>query len=385
MLTRLIFIFIFSCVSLSSFAEIKIRLFYAEKASILLIRVPDSTYSLQYNTGNIEALLKGEMILISRAGERVAVSRLNGHSIIADSLSLRTLSTFSFLTLSLPGNRNKIADYQGDFVISSSLGTLKIVNHIAMEPYIAGVVQAEGGYKGHPEFFKTQAVIARTYAYLHINRHADEGYDLCDDVHCQAYHGRSITDAINIAVSKTKNMVITDSDSLLILTPFHSNCGGQTVSSGDVWLISLPYLQSITDPYCAFSHNALWEKRISKEEWLSYLNKNGIEGISPDTKIEFVQNARLKDYSIDGNTLSLRQIRDDFGFRSSFFSIREEGSGLKFSGRGYGHGVGLCQEGAMVMATRGFRYDQIINFYYQSVMIMDIESVNMPEKKELSF
>ncbi len=385
MLTRLLLLLLLSSATISTFAEVRIRLFYAYNTETVLVRIPDSTYSLQYNNSVVDPLETGALLLITRAGDRVSVSQLSGFSLIVDSLRILSSSEDSFLSLSLPGTKREAIEYCGDFTFSSSLGVIKIINNIALESYIAGVVQAEGGYKGHPEYFRTQAVIARTYAYLHLDRHANEHYDLCDDVHCQVYHGRSVTGVINDAVIATRGIVITDSDSLLILTPFHSNCGGQTATSGDVWLTDLPYLESIIDPYCGFSRNALWEKNISRGEWLNYLKAQNMDIINPGPELNFVQNARLQEYKYNGSGISLRKIRDDFGLRSTFFSIKDEGETLKLSGRGYGHGVGLCQEGAMVMAKRGFKYLQIINFYYKGVKIMDMKSVKIPAQIELSF
>jgi stage II sporulation protein D len=70
----------------------------------------------------------------------------------------------------------------------------------------------------------------------------------------------------------------------------------------------------------------------------------------------------------------LRTIRNDMNLRSTFFSVASEGDSIKLKGRGYGHGVGLCQEGAMVMASKGFNYKQIIDFYYFGVIISDVNN-----------
>jgi stage II sporulation protein D len=328
---------------------------------------------------------QGEILFICRAGRKVAVNRIGHSGSLADSIQLISESDSGFVNLVNNQIANKNGDYGGDLTFSSSLGKLKIVNTIGMDDYIAGVVQAEGGYKGHPEYFKTQAVIARTYAYLHMGKHSDEGYDLCDDVHCQVYHGRSVTSIIDEAVKSTKDQVIADSDSALILTPFHSNCGGETVSSENVWLTSSPYLIAVFDPYCAFSQNAFWEKDIPRREWISYLAEKSGKNVNTFAELTFTQNSRMHFYRLEDIEVPLNVIRSDWNLRSTFFSITDNGDTLHLSGRGYGHGVGLCQEGAMVMATRGFTYTKILNFYYNKVFLMNIEDVKAIKKEDLSF
>ncbi len=385
MLIRLVYSVILFTLFITADAQVRIGVFYGNNCESALIRISNSNCQLLLNGQNTISLEQGEILFICRAGEKVAVSRYKHKGYLADSINLISVSDSGYINLlnpSIPGDRG---DYRGDFTFSSSLGKLKIINTLGMDDYISGVVQAEGGYKGHPEYFKTQAVIARTYAYLHMGKHADEGYDLCDDVHCQAYHGRSTVAAIDKAVKSTEGQVLTDIDSALVLTPFHSNCGGETVSSENVWLTSLPNLVSVFDPYCAFSRNALWEKDISRDEWLRYLQDKSGKVINSPADLSFTQNSRMHSYRLGEILIPLSVIRADWSLRSTFFSISDEGDNLHFSGRGYGHGVGLCQEGAMVMATRDFNYKQILNFYYHQVYLMNIKDVKVIINDELSF
>jgi stage II sporulation protein D len=94
--------------------------------------------------------------------------------------------------------------------------------------------------------------------------------------------------------------------------------------------------------------------------------------------LNFSQLSRAAVYRAGTFTLPLRQIRTDLNLRSSFFSLKVEGDSVILKGRGYGHGVGLCQEGAMVMASKGFDYKQIIDFYYTGVRITDIKNTVSP-------
>jgi stage II sporulation protein D len=174
---------------------------------------------------------------------------------------------------------------------------------------------------------------------------------------------------------ETKGLVILDRDSSLIASAFHSNCGGETSSSEDVWLKRKPYLRSVNDPYCVSSRNATWEKRISPGDWKRMLMSHGYEGNTEDPLLfAFSQKRRVSDYRTGSFTMPLVSIRSIMKLKSTFFSVLPEGDSLLLRGRGYGHGVGLCQEGAMEMARKGFDFKRIINFYYTGVIITDIKN-----------
>jgi len=174
---------------------------------------------------------------------------------------------------------------------------------------------------------------------------------------------------------ETCGIVILAPDSTLIISAFHSNCGGETSSSEDVWLSSQPYLKRTIDPYCLSSRNSTWKKSISLKEWIDFLAKSGYKGETNDPSgFSFVQKSRMTDYKSGSFTMPLRTIRNEMNLRSTFFSVLPVGDSVIFSGKGYGHGVGLCQEGAMEMAAQGYNYKQIINFYYFGVFLSDIKN-----------
>jgi stage II sporulation protein D len=139
----------------------------------------------------------------------------------------------------------------------------------------------------------------------------------------------------------------------------------------------------VVDPYCLNSKNATWEKTISVKEWTDGLVKNGYSGNYTDPSVfNFAQSNRLPVYSTGSFSLPLQVIRTGLGLRSSFFSVLAEGDSLLFKGRGYGHGVGLCQEGAMEMALKGFDFREIISFYYTGVKIISFENARITENEE---
>jgi stage II sporulation protein D len=209
--------------------------------------------------------------------------------------------------------------------------------------------------------------------YKYFKRHELDRYNLCDNTHCQAFNGITSDSVIIRAAQETKGLVVLDKDSSLINSAFHSNCGGETCSSGDVWLSGYSYLQKVTDPYCTSSRSAAWTKIIPLPEWKSYLENAGyVKREGGPSVFNFSQLTRQKDYHAGTFTIPFSRIRNDLKLRSAFFSVMVKDNSVILKGRGYGHGVGLCQEGAMVMASKGFKYSDIIKFYFSGVIITDI-------------
>ena len=120
---------------------------------------------------------------------------------------------------------------------------------------------------------------------------------------------------------------------------------------------------------------------MSREAWTGYLEKMGYKGDKDNPLLlNFSQKTRSAEIKAGEFSLPLSQVRTDLNLRSAFFSVTSAGDSVLFSGRGYGHGVGLCQEGAMSMAVKGFDYGQIINFYYTGVILADISEAKAEDK-----
>lgn len=360
--------------------QVIVRLFASESPETVVFTVTGGEYELDgYNNG-LEIFRKNDLIVISKFDKRLAVKSRNSNGFVSDSLRLKSRSENSSFSLRINGQNPVKQYYRGDFSCFPDLATLVLINNCDVESYIAGVVRAEGGINKHKEYFKTQAIIARTYMYKNLDKHIHDRYNVCDNTHCQAFNGMSTDSLINSASLETRGQVILDKDSMLIISAFHSNCGGMTASSSDVWVSDQPYLKSVTDPYCLNSRNATWEKKIGTDEWIDYLIKSGYAGKKNDLAVlSFYQNKRWVDYKAGSFSLPFEKIREDLKLRSSFFSVVAAKDSVTFRGKGYGHGVGLCQEGAMEMASQGNTYQQIIAFYYSGVIITDIKNAKFPE------
>lgn len=280
-----------------------------------------------------------------------------------------------------PVSRKTTRLYNDNFEVSNNGGYLKMLNIVELEHYIAGVVQCEAGYRHSLEFYKAQAIICRTYALNNLARHLADYYELCDGVHCQVYKGTCDVPEILEAVEATKGLVIADSAKHLINAAYCSNCGGYSLNSEDVWGTYLPYLRSVKDTFCLHQLHARWEKKLSLEEWTSYLDKKESALTKTDTRGESYWNSIPEEQRIyfydKGYLIPLKDIRLDLGLHSTYFRVEKKGGDVILKGRGNGHRVGFCQEGAMHMAELGYTYLQILNFYYRDIQVINSSDLSL--------
>lgn len=265
--------------------------------------------------------------------------------------------------------------YDDELLILNQGGYLKMLNIVQFEHYLAGVVECEAGQKRPIEFYKAQAVICRTYTLSNIARHLGEEYELCDIVHCQVYRGTADIPEILQAVEATKGLVIVDNSKRLINAAYHSNCGGYTVNSEDVWSMTLPYLRALKDTFCLNQLHATWEKHFSMNDWLNYLEKKEASLKKTDTRGESYWDSipgYRKVYFYDkGYLIPLKEMRVELSLHSTYFTVEKKTDEIILRGRGNGHRVGFCQEGAIHMAQRGYTYLQLLHFYYQGIQLID--------------
>jgi stage II sporulation protein D len=302
---------------------------------------------------------------------------INGKYFSAKNISIRGqeyANSFKIVANSVARN------YDDHLKLKAFSKSIQIVNDVAVEHYVGGVVESESGYKKAEEYYKLQAILCRTYALKNLHRHEDEGYHLCDAVHCQVYFSKSYKiKAVASAVQATAGLVITDKQLNLIDATFHSNCGGQTCNSEDVWSKPQPYLRSVQDTFCLHTKNAHWKKVMHKDKWNKYLRANGVSQ-NQDTTINgelyyVCATGRQESVCFPDGKIKAAEIRKAFHLRSAFFEVKAKNDSVYIIGRGYGHGVGMCQEGAMEMAKRGFAYKQIIDFYFQDVLLVNLSTL----------
>ncbi len=358
--------------------QVKIRLFSDAVADLAVFAADSGRYEINTFSDNPFEIAAGEIVIISRYGNRIYLKTRNREGMICDSLFFSGKRGNESFSLRIKGIRRF---YSGDLHCYPDLGSMVLINICDIETYIAGVVRSEGGQGKNIEYFKTQAVIARTYMYRYFDKHITDRFNLCDITHCQAFNGITSDTVINRAALETSGEVILGPDSTLIIAAFHSNCGGETAPSETVWVTNEPYLKKVTDPFCTSSRNARWQTSMTRESWTGYLEKMGYKGDKNNPSLlNFSQKTRSAEIKAGAFSIPLSQVRTDLNLRSAFFSVTASGDSVVFNGRGYGHGVGLCQEGAMSMAMKGFDYRQIINFYYTGVVLADISEAKAKDK-----
>ncbi len=264
-------------------------------------------------------------------------------------------------------------EYAGELNLSLGTVGIDIINILDFEDYLAGVVSVEAGPKATLEFYKVQVILCRNYIYANPGKHESENFDVCDEVHCQAYKGKTVSnDDIFRAVHQTRGMILVDDQGRPAHVPYHSNSGGQTASADEVWLKPEKHLIAVPDPFSEGQRNYSWTKEVSRDEWINYLEDQGIipEAGAADSLMHFESPWRRKYYEVGVFRIEMARIREDWDLKSSFFNIIPRSDRIILEGKGYGHGVGLSQEGAMKMAEMGYFFNETLDYYYSGLKIV---------------
>ena len=257
-------------------------------------------------------------------------------------------------------------------------GLLQVVNELDIEEYLKGVVAAEIPSDWEMEVLKAQAVASRTYALYQKRSRARQAYHIRDTVESQVYLGaRGERRRALKAVAETKGEVVLY-DGEVIAAFYHSSCGGRTEDASVLWGIDEPYLKGVDCDCQQISTYGLWEKRFTVAAVLSALRREGYR-VGPIESIEsgtITPGGRVQDVlfrtSRGATAVPAEMVRAALGYArvpSIFFEPELIESEVVFSGRGLGHGVGLCQWGARERAQRGLDYRRILQYYYPGTTV----------------
>ncbi|NVN95283.1 MAG: SpoIID/LytB domain-containing protein [Bacteroidetes bacterium] len=369
---------IISSLSVKLFAaDFKVRIFSQSNIKSTIITSLVGKYIINGNDNSIGGIEKSENVTITIEKNKLRIKKGNEDLGLFNTLEIAGDGLKNIFKIK-PSNQDLHERiYDDDIDISIEKGFLKIINNVDIEHYVAGVVQSEIlGSCDSLEFFKIQAIISRTYAINNMMKHYKEGFNLCDDVHCQVYKSRCNNFQILMATTLTAGDVIVDKNKRMISAAFCSNSGGETINSEELWSIPTTYLKAVVDTFSNGMRNSSWEKKMPAREWLNYL-KDTYNYPVGDTLMhrkafDFDQSTR-KIYFHD--SIPLKNIRKDLELKSAFFSVKKDGDYVILKGKGYGHGVGLSQEGAIKMVRYRFTANQIIKFYYKDVDIVNYEVI----------
>ena len=273
------------------------------------------------------------------------------------------------------------------------------VADLDLDDYVSGSVPAEAALGGLDPatavaVAEVQAIVARTYALANRGRHAHEGFDLCATTHCQVYRPLSawpeaIARLAADAARSTSGAVITHAGRP-INAVFHADCGGHTSPAATAWRgDSPPYLRGLPDGYCVREGSGPWRAEVTLSDLRRALNRRDATRIGGrlDTLEVTEQDAagRAVRVTLHGaRTVAVRgeQLRSainaglgEHAIRSTRFTVRRSGRALLFEGRGFGHGVGLCQTGVMARARSGHSPLDIIAHYYPGTAVGDLHAL----------
>ena len=294
--------------------------------------------------------------------------------------------------------------YRGVLEITyhQGINTLLVLNIVNLEDYLKGVVPAEMGKLSNSEVeaLEAQAIAARTYALYQVNQNQSKGYDLEATLLDQTYSGVDVeSPLVSQAIRFTRGKVLTYKGKL-ICAYYSTNCGGKTEYIEKVWdKPEEPYLIPVDDSaFCSWSKSFSWEERWNKEmlernikgyldstigppgnEWGNLFDLK-IKEHAPSGRVEWLEVITDKGtYPVRADKIR-RVLKKTNGSNSilpsTWFDLeieRGEGDSLKqviARGRGNGHGVGMCQNGAIGMARAGFSYKDILTHYYAGVKII---------------
>lgn len=270
------------------------------------------------------------------------------------------------------------------------------VNCIGMEDYLMSVISSEMKSSASIELLKAHAVISRSWLKARLKDHkaGHEHFDVCADDHCQRYQGltMAVGDDVCRAIDRTWGQVLEYGGDICD-TRYSKCCGGRTELFSTCWEdVDLPYLQSVEDPFCDCENSSIlsqvlndydlhtadfhdWTVQYTTDE-LSELvrTRTGIdfgtivalEAVErgPSGRIKYLRITGTLREEVIGKELAIRKALSSSHLKSSAFEIEKSPDGFVFRGRGWGHGVGLCQIGAAAMAAQGYDYRQILSHYY---------------------
>lgn len=269
-------------------------------------------------------------------------------------------------------------------IVKNDAGSLNAVNHIGIENYLYGVLQHEVAYWWPMEALKAQAIAARSYALYQVSVSRPAAYDLKSTTSSQVYGGSTVERGrTKKAVDATRGQILSYRGQVFPAY-FHATCGGVTAGAQELWKINLnPIAGGTHCGYCRFSPHYSWKSDVGLSDIEEKMMKNG-RPIGQILKIEPVSktpSGRVGSLRITGTSSEAVIAAKDFRIwvggdkmRSTNFIVRTEEDVAKFEGKGWGHGVGLCQWGTLGQAMIGRKHRQILQFYYPGSQIGSYES-----------
>jgi stage II sporulation protein D len=270
--------------------------------------------------------------------------------------------------------------YRGSLdILTDASGRLRAVNQLGIEDYLGGVIPREVPASWPKAALQAQAVASRTYALYRMEQARELDYDVSADVLSQVYGGRSAEKRrTNRALKRTRGKAMVH-ENQLIPAFFHASCGGHTESAQMVWGLDSAVLKGTACPYCIDRPAYTWKRNFHSRAVQELLNSRGYT-IGRITDIEIEQRSpsgravalHIHDHDNATLTIPATEFRALLGpdiVRSTRFEIIMKGYFFDLAGYGWGHGIGMCQQGACGMALAGKNMLEILRFYYNGITV----------------
>ena len=246
---------------------------------------------------------------------------------------------------------------------------------LPLEAYVARVLAGEADPRAAEAAQEALAIAVRTYAMVNAGRHRTLGYDLCDTTHCQVL--RAATPASRQATLATAGQILTLNGKPVELF-YSASCGGQSAAPAEIWpAANMPYLRSAADE--VHDADVPWVLTLTRGAIEAALLKNNFAGqlleLSVDSRTASGRVGRLRVTGMKPESITGEQLRAAIGYntlRSTLFSLATLDEAYQFSGRGFGHGVGMCVIGAGRRAARGESARQILAQYFPGLELTPV-------------
>lgn len=342
------------------------------------------------NQKQVKIACAGPCRIVPSAGEPLFPDKVDELVVTADEASLGLkvgdkpfLAAKEVRFAPSPGAPVKVEGkpYRGDVVVKIDKGVfVKAINYVRAEDYVAGVLPGEVSLKWPDAAIKAQAIAARTYAIWHWKRSQAQDHDVTADTRSQMYVGQAPERSYQL-VAATQGKVLTYKGQMFEAF-FYAACAGETASAD--WIFggpSIPPLSGAKCGFCVGNPHAAWERKLTQAELAKSLASFGVKGrierleTVPWPRAGYVKEVRV--HSEGGDTvIPATKFRFAFqpGLKSTSFEVATDPSGevLILRGKGWGHGVGLCQWGAKGAAEAGMDEEQILFRYYPSAGIQKL-------------
>lgn len=355
-----------------AFALLAINIF-ARDVKVLISEDKNNISLIASSPFRVKNLDTGKTYKITESGT-FAIKKENGQIICGNLKSKKGfVLTLIKSNANFGLNKNK---YNGNLEIVPSAKGVNIIEILDLEKYLLGVLPYEMSYSWPVEALKAQAVAARTYTLKSIEDKKLGDFDLYSDIRSQMYKGSfTVYDSVKQAVEETKGQVLTYKGEKFY-TYYHANCGGHT--DPVPWLKDpIKPLSGNTCGYCKNAKTYTWKAALNKDTVQKFLAKNNIAGTFKKIKIaQKFPSGRAKTLTVITNKtkkeISCNDFRVGVGSTVMKSCFLTKINGLNLEGRGYGHGGGMCQEGAKGMALDGKKYKDILKRYYPGSEIKKI-------------